>query len=126
LVLAILMSAEARAMALTFEAVSVPLSMDDTGTVRVHGTRLTLDTVLGAYERGDTPQEIVEGFPDLSVADVYAILAFYFHHREEVDAYIQEKEARGDELRKMIEARQGSQEGLRERLLARRAQRQTT
>jgi hypothetical protein len=60
-------------MARIFEAVSVPLSMDTTGTVRVHGTRLTLDTVLGAYERGDTPQEIVEGFPDLSLADVHAI-----------------------------------------------------
>ena len=107
------------------EAVSVPLSVDATGTVRVHGTRLTLDTVLGAYERGDTPDEIVEGFPSLSLADVHAIIAYYLRNREAVDAYIQEKETRGDELRKKIEARQGSQEGLRERLLARRAQRQT-
>jgi uncharacterized protein (DUF433 family) len=113
-------------MALIFEAVSVPLSMDTTGTVRVHGTRLTLDTVLGAYERGDTPQEIVEGFPDLSLADVHAIIAYYLRNREAVDAYIEEGEAQAAEIRKMVEARQGSQEGLRERLLARRAQRQTT
>jgi uncharacterized protein (DUF433 family) len=113
-------------MARIFEAVSVPLSMDTTGTVRVHGTRLTLDTVLGAYERGDTPQEIVEGFPDLSLADVHAIIAYYLRNREAVDAYIEEGEAQAAEIRKMVEARQGSQEGLRERLLARRAQRQTT
>jgi len=112
-------------MALTFEAVSVPLSMDATGTVRVHGTRLTLDTILGAYERGDTPQEIVEGFPSLSLADVHAIIAYYLRHREEVDAYLAEGDAKGAEIRKLVEARQGSQEGLRERLLARRAQRQT-
>jgi hypothetical protein len=42
-------------MALTFEAVPVPLSMDQYGTIRVGGTRLTLDSVLGAYELGDTP-----------------------------------------------------------------------
>jgi uncharacterized protein (DUF433 family) len=93
--------------------------------VRVHGTRLTLDTVLGAYERGDTPDEIVEGFPSLSLADVHAIIAYYLRHREQVDAYIQEKGARGDEHRKKFEALHGDQSGLRERLLARRAQRQS-
>lgn len=112
-------------MVLTFEPVSVPLSMDATGTVRVHGTRLTLDTVLGAYERGDTPAEIVEGFPSLSLADVHAIIAYYLRHREEVDAYLAEGEAKAAQIRKLVEARQGAQEGRRERLLARRAQRQT-
>jgi uncharacterized protein (DUF433 family) len=112
-------------MALTFEAVSVPLSMDSTGTVRVHGTRLTLDTVLGAYERGDTPQEIVEGFPSLSLADVHAIIAYYLRNREAVDAYLEEGEAQGAAMRKKFEALHGDQSGLRERLLARRAQLQT-
>ena len=41
------------------------LQMDETGTIRVAGTRITLDTLIGAYKRGDTPQEICEGFPDL-------------------------------------------------------------
>jgi uncharacterized protein (DUF433 family) len=113
-------------MALTFEAVSVPLSMDATGTVRVHGTRLTLDTVLGAYERGDTPQEIVEGFPDLSLADVHAIIAYYFRHREEIDAYLREGDERGEELRRKFEALHGDADDLRARRLARLAQRQAT
>jgi uncharacterized protein (DUF433 family) len=113
-------------MALTFEAVSVPLSMDATGTVRVHGTRLTLDTVLGAYERGDTPEEIVEGFPDLSLADVHAIIAYYLRHREEVDAYLAEGDAIGAEMRKKLEALHGDADDLRERRLARLAQRQPT
>jgi uncharacterized protein (DUF433 family) len=112
-------------MALTFEAVSVPLSMDAYGTVRVHGKRLTLETVLGAYERGDTPQEIVEGFPDLSLADVHAIVAYYLRNREEVDAYMQAQDAEGDELRKKFEALHGDADELRERRLARLAQRQT-
>ena|SRR5215212_1283949 len=111
-------------MALSLTAVSVPLSMDATGTIRVGGTRLTLDTVLGAYERGDSPEEIAEGFYDLTLADVYAILAFYLSHRSEVDAYLAARDAEADEIRQKFEALHGSQEGLREKLLARRAQRQ--
>ena len=49
-------------MSLTMIAAEpVPLSMDDTGTVRVKGTRLTLDTILGAYERGDLPAAAIVG-----------------------------------------------------------------
>jgi len=98
--------------------------MDQYGTIRVGGTRLTLDTVLGAYERGDTPEEIVEGFSCLTLADVYAILAYYHQHREDVDAYLAAQDAEAEEIRRMVEARQGTQEGLREKLLARLAQQQ--
>jgi uncharacterized protein (DUF433 family) len=94
--------------------------MDDTGTIRVGGTRLTLDTVLGAFERGDTPDEIIQGFPDLSLADVYAIIAYYFRHRQEVDAYLEAREAEAAELRKKFEALHGKQPS-REEFLARRA-----
>ena len=111
-------------MALSLTTVSVPLSMDQYGTIRVGGTRLTLDTVLGAYERGDTPEEIVEGFSCLTLADVYAILAYYHQHREDVDAYLAAQDAEAEEIRRMVEARQGTQEGLREKLLARLAQQQ--
>jgi uncharacterized protein (DUF433 family) len=114
---------EASAVALTFEALPVPLSMDDTGTVRVGGTRLTLDTVLGAFERGDTPEEITEGFPDLRLADVYAIIAYYFQHRSEVDKYLAVRDAQAAELRRKFEALRGKQPG-REALLARYAERQ--
>jgi uncharacterized protein (DUF433 family) len=112
-------------MVLPLTTVNVPLSMDAYGTIRVGGMRLTLDTVLGAYERGDTPEEIVQGFPDLTLADVYAILAYYHQHRDEVDAYLEAQETEAREIRRMVEARQGSQKGLREKLLARRAQLQT-
>jgi uncharacterized protein (DUF433 family) len=108
---------------LTIAAEPIPLSMDAYGTIRVGGTRLTLDTVLDAYLRGDTPEEIIEGFPWLSLADVYAILTYYLRHREEVDAYLAENEAEAARLRKLIEARQGKQPS-REELLARHADRQ--
>jgi uncharacterized protein (DUF433 family) len=114
---------EAPKVTISIAPVPVPLSMDDTGTIRVGGTRLTLDTVLGAFERGDTPEEIIEGFPDLSLADVYAIIAYYFRYRQEVDEYLSAREAEAAEIRRKIEARQGKQPG-REVLLARYAERQ--
>jgi uncharacterized protein (DUF433 family) len=108
----------------TIAAEPVPLSMDATGTVRVKGTRLTLDTILGAYQRGDTPEEITEGFPDLDLGDVHAILTYYFRHREEVDAYLAERDAKAAEHRRAFEALRGDQPSLREKVLSRHAQRQ--
>jgi uncharacterized protein (DUF433 family) len=115
--------AEARALALSIVAEPIPLSVDPHGTVRVGGTRLTLETVLEAFKRGDSPQEIVAAFPSLELADVYAVIAYYLRHRLEIEAYLEAQEAKATEIRRKIEARQGDQLGLRKRLLARRPQR---
>ncbi len=110
-------------MGLSITAEPIPLSVDPHGTVRVGGTRLTLETVLGAFNRGDTPQEITAAFPGLELADVHAVITYYLRHRADVEAYLREQEARAAEIRREIETRQGDQRGLRERLLVRRAQR---
>jgi uncharacterized protein (DUF433 family) len=110
-------------MGLSIGAEPIPLSVDSHGTVRVGGTRLTLETVLGAFKRGDSPQEIASAFPGLELGDVHAVITFYLRHRDEVEGYLREQESRAAEIRRGIETRQGDQRGLRERLLARRAQR---
>lgn len=39
------------------------------------------------HERlGKTPDEILADFPDLSLADIHAALAYYFDHQAEIDA----------------------------------------
>ena len=111
-------------MVLSIAADRVPLSVDAHGTVRVGGTRLTLETVLAAFKRGDTPQEIVVAFPDLDLADVYAVIAYYLRHPADVEAYLEVQESRSNEAREKTEARQGDQAGLSERLLDRRAKQQ--
>lgn len=109
-------------MALSIAAEPIPLSVDPQGTVRVGGTRLTLETVLGAFERGDRPDDIVAAFPGVELADVYAVITYYLRHRGAVEEYLQVQKAKAAEHRRKIEARQGDQRGLRERLLTRRAQ----
>ena len=62
-------------MTLAIKTAPVPLSADATGTVRVGGTRVTLDTVVGAFSRGATAEQIVQQYPTLDLADVYAVIS---------------------------------------------------
>ncbi len=85
-------------------AIDVPLRTDQDGVIRVGHTRVTLMTLVGCYRRGDTPEEIHDGFPSVSLADVYAVLAYYLAHRAEVDEYIHQLEAEAERWRQAHEA----------------------
>jgi hypothetical protein len=43
-------------------------------------------------EEGRSADEIVADFPQISLADVYAALAYYHDHREQIDRDIREDE----------------------------------
>jgi uncharacterized protein (DUF433 family) len=96
----------------------IPLSTDADGVIRVAGTRITLDTLVDTFMTGASPEEIAQDFPVLQLDDVYAVVTYYLRHRSEVDAYLSERRARADAIRREIEAR-SPQTGLRDRLLAR-------
>lgn len=85
----------------------VPMAVDEDGMVRIGGTRVTLDTIVGAYSRGDTPDEIAYGFPSVSLADIHAVIAYYLRHREMVDAYIAENHRVAQEALREYEAKFG-------------------
>ena len=112
--------AEAATVTLSITADPIPLKMDAHGVARVGGTRVTLDTVVTAFEQGATPEEIVYRYPSLDLVDVYAVIAYYLRHRSDVEAYLCEQRREADEVRKQNEAR-FPRDGIRERLLARRA-----
>ncbi|HUS17090.1 MAG TPA: DUF433 domain-containing protein [Chloroflexia bacterium] len=68
---------------------AVPLRADEHGTIRVGDSRLTLETVLWTYLDGTPPETLAaDCFPELALADAYAIVAFYLQHRTRVDAYL--------------------------------------
>jgi len=96
-----------------------PLIKDEDGVFRVGGTRVRLDTVVGAFHHGCTPEEILFKYPSLNLDDIYAVIAYYLRHREEVEAYLAERRLLIEEAEREIEARFPSA-GVRERLLARR------
>jgi len=59
------------------------------GQPRVTGTRIRVQNIVLWTEQGETPDEIVAAYPQLSLADVHAALAFYHDNREEMDRLIQ-------------------------------------
>ena len=98
----------------------VPLHELPDGTLRVIGTRVPIDTILAFHLAGDTPEAIHEGFPTVSLADVYACLAYYYRHRQDVDSYLARRAVEADAMRAEIE-RRCPQDGFKAMLLARRA-----
>ena len=94
------------------------VASEDGQVIRVSGTRVTLDTVIGAFKRGATPEEIAQDFSAVPLADVYAVITYYLRHRSEVDEYLERRASEHAELRREIESRPEYQE-FRERLLAR-------
>lgn len=104
---------------LVFEKEQVPLHFDKYGAVRVVGSRVTLDTIVGFFEQGESPEDIVDGFPTLRLADVYAIVSYYLKNKAAVREYLREREKRAKALRKKVEARSNPRD-LKKRLLARR------
>jgi uncharacterized protein (DUF433 family) len=98
----------------------VPLAMSEDGRViRVAGTRVTLDTLIGAFKRGATPEEIAQDYSAVPLADVYAVITYYLRHQSEVEDYLATRAREHAELRQReIEARPEHQE-VRDRLLAR-------
>jgi uncharacterized protein (DUF433 family) len=97
-----------------------PLTTDTEGVVRVGGTRVTLDTVVFAFKEGATAETIVDDYPSLSLADVYATIGYYLRHKTEVESYVEEQRRQAEEARRLDESRYDRQ-GIRERLLARRS-----
>lgn len=96
----------------------VPLQTDSDGVMRIQGTRVTLDTVIIAFQEGATAEEIVQQYPSLRLADVYSVIAYYLNWRPEVDAYLRERQQHAAEVRAENELR-FNPTGIRERLLAR-------
>ena len=107
-------------MTLSIAAEPVPLETDADSVVRVGKTRVTLDTVIASFEDGATAEEITHQYPSLHLADVYAVIAYYLRRRSDVEAYLRQRQQQAEKIQQQNEAR-FDPDGVRDRLLARRA-----
>lgn len=103
---------------MTISVDAPPLRTDSTGTVRVGNSRITLDLIVSAFLHGETAESIAEGYPSVSLGDVYAAIGYYLRHKDEVDRYLEQRRQEAEQLRREIESQPGYKE-LRERLIAR-------
>ncbi len=104
---------------LQIQPIPLPLTIDKNGVVKVGGTRVTLDTVVKAFIRGATAEEIAQQYPSISLSDVYATISYYLQNRKEVDRYLDDRKKRGQVVRMENEKRLDPH-GIRDRLLARK------
>lgn len=106
-------------MAFVTHAEAPPLREEADGAVRVGNTRVLLEMVIWSFQDGATAETMVERFSTLSLADVYAVIAYYLRHRSEVETYLSRRQQQGDEVETLIRKQQGDLGDVRSRLLAR-------
>lgn len=104
---------------LQIQPIPLPLAVDKNGVVKVGGTRVTLDTVVKAFIRGATAEEIAQQYPSLALSDIYATISYYLQNRKEVDKYLGKRKKQAQAVKRENEKRLDPH-GIRERLLARK------
>jgi uncharacterized protein (DUF433 family) len=97
-----------------------PLRQEPSGAIRVGQTRVLLELVVQAFQDGATPEEIGRHYPTVTLADIYATIAYVLRHPREIEAYLAERDRKAVEVRRKIEAAQGDLGDISRRLLARR------
>jgi uncharacterized protein (DUF433 family) len=95
----------------------IPLARDAQGAYRVGGTRVTLDLVVRAFNRGATAEEIVQKYDSLQLPDVYQVIGYYLKHADELSEYFERRSQEEEAL--LASHPEWSPTGLRDRLLAR-------
>jgi len=74
------------------------------GKAAIDNTRIRVNNVAWLHKEGLTPAQILEHYPDLSLAQVYAALAYYYDHVEEIEAELaREDDAAADFERRKAE-----------------------
>ena len=58
------------------------------GNYYVAGTRVSLDSIVHAFLRGESPETICENFELLRLEEVYGAIAYYLANQADIDAYL--------------------------------------
>jgi len=70
------------------------------GKACIAGHRIrVMDIVVWHEMRGYSPDEIVNMFPGISLADVHAALAYYFDNREEIEEGFRKEDTVAEQLK---------------------------
>ncbi len=111
---------------ITLEQVQAsPLKLADDGTIRIAESRVRLESVIHHYKLGASAEQIVQKFPVLDLADVYAAISYYLNNEESVEEYVRAQETKGDSLQVELESDPQYQKNsaeLRARIVSRKGQ----
>ena len=62
------------------------------GGYYVAGTRISLDSVVYSFKKGNSPQAIQQDFQLLELWQIYGAIAFYLANEAAIDRYLEESE----------------------------------
>ena len=57
-------------------------------TIRIKGTRVSIEVVIEKFLEGASPEEIRRHHPHLTLKQIYATITYYLFNQEQIDAYI--------------------------------------
>jgi uncharacterized protein (DUF433 family) len=72
---------------------------DDHGALRVGSTRVSLDSVVIAFQHAHSPETIQQQYPALTLEEVYGAITYYLAHKEEVHEYLKRQDELWQRLR---------------------------
>src|SRR2546421_438720 len=99
---------------------TVPLTAGEDAVIRITGSRVTLDSIVGQFKRGATAEEIQHDFPSLSLREIYGAISYYLEHADRVEEHLRAQEQSAAHVREQIENERDTRV-LRERLRSRRS-----
>lgn len=71
------------------------------GGYYITGTRVSLDSIVHAFQDGESPEGILRSFPMAGpLVRIYGAITFYLENKEKVEAYLSNQERRWDALQK--------------------------
>ena len=93
------------------------------GSYCVVGTRISLDSIVHAFRRGESPETICQNFELLRLEEVYGAIAYYLGNQADIDSYMIRQNDKWAEGRRNAEPRPAN---LRDRLMRDRDELHTT
>jgi len=76
------------------------IEVDDKGVARIAGSRMkVIHLVLDKMAHNSTPEEMAKQFPSLTLAQLHSVLAYYYSHKAELDAQIEDDRRFVEEMR---------------------------
>jgi uncharacterized protein (DUF433 family) len=104
------------------ETIIMPFVVTEQGTIRIKGSRVSVDSIIHHFKLGATAEQIVQSFPSLTLGDVYSSIAYYLTHHHEMEEYLEEQTVAADNLQGELESNpdyQAEIAELRSRMLGR-------
>lgn len=93
------------------------------GNYYIAGTRVSLDSIVHAFRRGESPETICQNFEVLQLEEVYGAIAYYLANQSAIDAYLVRQGEKWTEGKRTSEPLPAS---LRERLTRARGEMHTS